>query len=196
MTTGSRDPHVHYVGNSPERILRSLRILGYGTNPLKDLDMADTLPPSSLLSVGKTQLLKILETLQRISQKRRRLKKKEMSENEYCSPSQIVYITSEDVQNMIEAVLRAHEEFTLKLWIDNTVNKKVHHSFKNADGKDLIGTYTTFYEMVRRVAANAIYLRQADDQIKNIILKLTESQDFTQHVINRLILHSHHLLPV
>lgn len=58
-----------------------------------------------------------------------------MSEVEYIPASPTVYSTPENVQRMIKAVFKVHNETKLYFLIDNTVNKNVHQLFKVAHEK-------------------------------------------------------------
>lgn len=68
-----------------------------------------------------------------------------MSEDEYIRASQELYVTSEDKQHMNEATLKAHEKTKLRNLVDNTMNKKMHHIFKDGHEKAVTGTYTELY---------------------------------------------------
>lgn len=90
-----------------------------------------------------------------------------MSDVEYIPASQRVYSNPEDVQRMSERNRGVHDEAKLLYIIDDTVNKKVHHLFKYTHEKAPPGTYSELYRTVKQAAANAIYLKGADDQINN-----------------------------
>lgn len=79
-----------------------------------------------------------------------------MSAEEYIPASQKAYATLEDIYRMLEAALKVHNKTKLQRIIDDTMNKKVHYSFKHALEKALTSTYTELYQLVAQAAAKAI----------------------------------------
>lgn len=67
------------------------------------------------------------------------------SEADYTPASHKLYASPESVQHLIEAALYVHNETKLQRLFEDTVNKIVHHLFKDALEKTLPGRYTKLY---------------------------------------------------
>lgn len=65
-----------------------------------------------------------------------------MSEVEYVSASDKVYVAPEDVKDMIGAILTVHDRTMVKRLIDKDVDNKVHYLFQDVHDKAPAGTYT------------------------------------------------------
>lgn len=65
----------------------------------------------------------------------------------YVPASETVYITPEDIQNMIGAALKVRKETRLQRLIESTVEIEVLHIFKKANDKVLNGTYIKLYQL-------------------------------------------------
>lgn len=106
------------------------------------------------------------------------------SKSKYIPTFQTVKAPLEDIQHIIETAIKEYEENKLQRFIVDTVNKKVHHSFKDSHDRSLAGTSIVLSQMVEQATAMEIYLGGAKEKFNYNIGKLAQSQDFTHLVMH------------
>lgn len=175
MAARSFSPIVEPVGASPERVLRDCHTPADATNLLQDTDMEGHLATLRVTYVWQNTAIEAPQNVAPSVSEEEIEDELDMSGDEYIPSSQKIYSTPEDVQQMIEAAFKDHNEIKLPRLIDDSVNKKNHLLFRDGHEKPLAGTYTERYQVVQLAAAKAIYLGRAEDQINNKVGKLVKS---------------------
>lgn len=86
---------------------------------------------------------------------------------------------------MIENALKEHDETKLQRLIENTLRKKVHHSFQKTIIRLQPIVIPSHTKVVEQTAAKEINPGETDNQFNNKIGKLVACQNFKKHVIQK-----------
>lgn len=92
----------------------------------------------------------------------------EMLEEGYIYASETEQATTRDLNNTIQPAVEVCEEIRLQHLIQDTVEKKVFKSLKEANDKAIVRAYTVSHQMTKKSAAKIVYLGGADVVIKKI----------------------------
>lgn len=179
MVSFSRSPDVDSFGSNLGRIVCDYRTPADAINLTQNVDMESYFAALRVTNSWQKAATRAPRDAARKVPEKEIENELDTSEGWFTPAFKTMYAKPQDVQHINEASLKDQDECKLQRLIDDSVNEKAPHVFKDAHEKALKSAYNELYQIVETAAAKAIYLEGADDQSNEKVVKLAEFQQFT-----------------